>query len=47
MTVTHTSSARSSGFPIIEKLGHQLLLAWTEIINDEEHTIVKTAIVDF
>ena len=47
MTLTQTSAARSSGFPIMEKLGNQLLLAWTEILDEEENTTVRTAIVDF
>ena len=47
MTVTKTSPARSSGFPIMEKMGHQLLMAWTEILDEEENTTVRTAIVNF
>ncbi|MFK7983020.1 MAG: hypothetical protein AB8G86_23775, partial [Saprospiraceae bacterium] len=47
MTITHTSSARSSGFPIMEKLGNQLLVAWTEILDEAENTTVQTAIVNF
>lgn len=47
MTVTKTSSARSSGFPIMEKMGNQLLMAWTEILDEEENTTVRTAIVNF
>ena len=47
MTLTQTSSARSSGFPIMEKLEHQLLVAWTEIVDEDENTTVQTAIVNF
>jgi len=47
MTLTQTSSARTSGFPIMEKLGNQLLLAWTEILDEAENTTVRTAIVNF
>lgn len=47
MTVTKTSPARSSGFPIMEKMGKQLLMAWTEILDEEENTTVRTAIVNF
>ena len=42
-----TSPARSSGFPIMERYGDQLLFAWTEITDEEsETTIVRTALVD-
>jgi len=45
--LTKTSPARASGFPILEKLDHQLLLAWTEITDEEEETtIVRTALVE-
>ncbi len=47
LTVTKTSPARSSGFPIMEKMGSQLLMAWTEILDEEENTTVRTAIVNF
>lgn len=30
-TLIHTSTSRKSGFPIIEKQGDQLLLAWTKV----------------
>lgn len=46
MTLTQTSSARSSGFPVMEKWGNQLLIAWTEIL-DEENTSIRTALVNF
>ncbi len=46
ITFAKTSSARSSGFPIMEKLGDRLLLAWTEIVDEEEETTtVRTALV--
>ena len=45
--LTKTSPARASGFPILEKLDEQLLMAWTEIIDEEEEiTTVRTALVD-
>ena len=47
MTITHTSVARSSGFPILEKLDNQLLMAWTEIIDEEESTTITSALIDF
>lgn len=47
MTVTQTSTARSSGFPILEKLGKQLIVAWTEIIDEEENTTVASALINF
>lgn len=47
LTVTQTSSARGSGFPIMEKFGKELLIAWTSIIDEEENTTIKTAIVQF
>ena len=47
MTVAQTNSARSSGFPIMEKLGNQLLIAWTEILDENENTTVRTALVNF
>ena len=41
-----TSPSRSSGFPIMEQYGEQLLFAWTEITDEElETTIVRTAII--
>lgn len=47
MEVTKTSVARSSGFPILERLDDQLLVAWTEILNEEENTTIRTAFIDF
>ncbi len=48
MTLTQTSTSRSSGFPIMKKFGPRLLVAWTEILDEEEEkTTIKTAIVDF
>jgi len=48
MTITKTSVARSSGFPILEKLDNQLLMAWTEILNEEEETTtVASALINF
>ena len=47
LTVAQTSPARGSGFPVMEKLGNQLLISWTEIVDAEEHTTVKTAMVQF
>jgi len=47
MTVTQTSAARSSGFPILEKLDNQLIMAWTEIIDADENTSISSAIIDF
>ena len=47
LTVAHTSPARGSGFPIMEKFRNQLLIAWTTIVDEEENTRVKTAIVSF
>ena len=47
MTVTKTSTARNSGFPILKKLGNQLLMAWTVILDEEENTTVKTAVINF
>jgi len=47
MTITQTSAARSSGFPILELVDGQLIMAWTEIIDEEENTTVQSAIVDF
>ncbi len=42
-----TSPIRSSGFPIMERYGDQLLFAWTEITDEElETTVVRTALVD-
>ena len=42
-----TSPSRSSGFPIMEQYGDQLLFAWTEITDEElETTIVRTALVE-
>jgi len=38
-----TQASRTSGFPIIEKSGNKLMLAWTD--TQEEHTQVKTAYV--
>jgi len=44
--VTKTSPSRASGFPILERLDDQLLLAWTEVTDEEEETTtVKTALV--
>ena len=44
--LTKTSPVRASGFPILEKLDHQLLLAWTEITDEEqETTTIRTALV--
>ena len=47
MTVTQTNPARSSGFPVMERLGNQLLIAWTEILDEDENTTVRTALVNF
>ncbi len=47
MTVAQTSVARSSGFPILEKWDNQLLMAWTQIIDEEENTTIETALIDF
>lgn len=47
MEVTKTSIARSSGFPILERLNNQLLVAWTEILDEEENTTIRTALIDF
>ena len=46
-TLTQTSSSRSSGFPIMEVYNQQLLLAWTEVLDEEENTTIRSAIVDF
>lgn len=47
MTVTETSSSRSSGFPIIQRWNNQLLIAWTAVLDEEENTTVQTALIDF
>jgi len=47
MTITQTSVARSSGFPILEKLDKQLLMAWTNILDEEENTTVASALINF
>lgn len=47
MVITETSVARSSGFPILERLNDRLLVAWTEILDEEENTTIRTALVDF
>lgn len=41
--LTHTSAARNSGFPILERVGEDLVLAWTAVEGDS--TFVKTAIL--
>ncbi|MEM1123655.1 MAG: exo-alpha-sialidase [Bacteroidota bacterium] len=46
LKIATTSSARSSGFPVLERWGNRWLVAWTEIIGAKETTI-KTALVDF
>lgn len=48
MVITETSAARRSGFPIMKKLGNQFLLAWTEILEEEEEiTTIRSALVNF
>ena len=47
MTLTETSPTRSSGFPIMERYQNQLLMAWTELIDEEENTTIRSALVDF
>lgn len=44
--LTKTSAARASGFPILEKIDQQLLVAWTEILDEEkETTTIRTALM--
>jgi len=45
LTVTQTSPTRRSGFPVMEKLENQLLIAWTEVLDEDENTTVRTALV--
>lgn len=47
LTVTQTSISRSSGFPILEKLDNRLIMAWTEIIDKNEDTTIKSALINF
>ena len=47
MVVAKTSAARSSGFPILEKLGEKLIMAWTEITDEEENTTIRSAVISF
>ena len=47
LTITQTSIARSSGFPILEKLDDQLIMAWTEIIDKDENTTINSALINF
>lgn len=42
--IAHTASSRSSGFPIMEKAGQQVLFAWTQA--NEEDTQIMTAILN-
>ena len=44
--LTKTSPSRASGFPILEKWNDQFLVAWTEIVDEEEErTTVRTALI--
>lgn len=45
--VTKTSTARSSGFPILEQINGQLLMAWTEVLDEEENTTIRSAKINF
>lgn len=47
MMLTETRPDRSSGFPVMELLKDKLLLAWTEVLDEEENTTVRTAVVNF
>ena len=42
ITLTSTTPARSSGFPILAKMDKKWLLAWTEV---DSETVVKTGII--
>jgi len=43
-TLQETSSARNSGFPILERLDNKIILAWTAV-DDEGETKIKSAFV--
>jgi hypothetical protein len=46
LTLTKTSASRSSGFPIMKSWNNQLVLAWTEVLDEAENTSVRTALVE-
>ena len=47
MEVTQTSVARSSGFPKLVRFNDQLLIAWTDLLDEDENTTIRTAKIDF
>ena len=47
MTLSQTNTSRSSGFPIMECLDNQLIMAWTEVLDEHENTSIRTALINF